>query len=240
VSGKDHAPVVRHKQRYIITGILALVPLLITWLVLEFLFDKLEKLGRPWVPALYRAVSRVSPDLAEWLFTPWVENALAILLTFVVLYLLGWAATRMLGRRLLGWFETLFERIPLVRTIYGSAKMLVAAFQTKPQGTQRVVIIEFPSPGLRTIGFVTRVMVDEDSGEEFAAVYVPTSPNPTSGYMEIIPLADVIETSWSMDEGLRFVMTAGTSGPETVRLRGRSRRSRAEHLGSTTPARPPP
>lgn len=148
--------------------------------------------------------------------TPWVEYVIAVVLTLVVLYFLGWATTRVLGRRILGWFEALLERVPLVKTIYGGIKIFIAAFQTKPEGVERVVLIDFPSPQMKTIGFVTRTLIDEASGQELAVVYVPTAPNPTSGYIEIVPVAEVISTDWTLDEAMQFVITAGTTAPNTI------------------------
>jgi uncharacterized membrane protein len=141
---------------------------------------------------------------------------MAVALTLVVLYFLGWATTQVLGRRLLAWFEVLLERVPLVKTIYGGIKIFLAAFQTKPQGVERVVLLDFPSPDMKTIGLVTRTMIDEASGEELAVVYVPTSPNPTGGFIQFVPLAKVISTDWTLDEAMQFLMTAGTAARATI------------------------
>ena len=94
----------------------------------------------------------------------------------------------------MGWFEALLERIPLVKAIYGGIKIFLAAFQTKPEGVERVVLVNFPSPEMKTIGFVTRILIDEASGRELAVVYVPTAPHPISGHIEIVPMAEVIST----------------------------------------------
>lgn len=81
-----------------------------------------------------------------------------------------------------------------------------------------MVLISFPTPGMRAVGFVTKVMRDTDTGRELAAVYVPTSPNPTSGYIEIVPLDEVVQTDWSVEEAMSFVMTGGTTAPENIRF----------------------
>jgi uncharacterized membrane protein len=120
------------------------------------------------------------------------------------------------GQASAGRFEVLLERVPLVKTIYGGIKIFLAAFQTKPPGVERVVLIDFPSPEMKTIGLVTRTMIDEASGEELAVVYVPTSPNPTGGYIQFVPLAKVISTDWTLDEAMQFLMTAGTAARNTI------------------------
>jgi uncharacterized membrane protein len=216
MSKEKHKIDLHHAPRYILAGALILTPLLVTWLVFEFLFHTLFHLGQPGVSAFDKAVYRVSPWFAEWLLTPWVEYLMAVALTLVVLYFLGWATTQVLGRRLLAWFEALMERVPLVKRIYGGIKIFLAAFQTKPQGVDRVVLIDFPSPEMKTIGLVTRTMIDEASGEELAVVYVPTSPNPTGGYIQFVPLAKVISTDWTLDEAMQFLMTAGTAARNTI------------------------
>ena len=206
-----------HKTpKNILAGALVLTPLLATWWVVEFLFNTLSGLGRPGASAFFTAIHRFSPELAEWVFAPWVEYVIALVLTLVVLYLLGWATTRVLGRRLVAWVEALLDRLPLVKMIYGAVKNLIAAFQTKPEGVERVVLIDFPSPEMKTIGFVTRTLIEEASGQELAVVYVPTTPIPTSGYIEIVPMTKVISTDWTLDEGMQFLITAGTAAPNTI------------------------
>jgi uncharacterized membrane protein len=209
----------RNAQRYLLTGMLSVIPLWITWLVFKFFFVQLSGLGRPWAEALSQAIQKVSPALAEWLLAPWFQSLLAILLTLLALYLLGWTASRVIGRRILGLFDRLMHRIPVVQTIYGAVRKLIGVLQSKPENVQRVVLIAFPNPTMRTVGFVTKVLEDENSGEALAAVYVPTTPNPTSGYMEIVPLADLVETDWSMDEAMTFILSAGAVAPDRIRYR---------------------
>ncbi|MEW6648090.1 MAG: DUF502 domain-containing protein [Pseudomonadota bacterium] len=202
-----------HFQRYVITGVLVMIPIWITWLVFSFLFNQLTKFGRPWVRGLSRGLEQTSPTVAEWLLTPWFQSLLAALVTLLSLYLLGWVTTRVLGRRLIALLEALIERIPLVQTVYGATKKLISALQQKPDSVQRVVLIEFPTPEMRAVGFVTQVLTDEKTGRKLAAVYVPTTPNPTSGYLEIVPLERVVSTDWTVDEAMTFIISGGTVSP---------------------------
>jgi uncharacterized membrane protein len=202
-----------HMKRYLITGILAMIPIWITWVVFSFLFSQLSKFGRPWVRGLSRGLEQTSPTLADWLLTPWFQSILAALVTLVLLYLLGWFTTRVLGRRLFAMAESLIGRIPLVQTVYGSTKKLIATLQQKPEQVKRVVLIEFPTPEMRAVGFVTQVLTDESTGRKLAAVYVPTTPNPTSGYLEIVPLDRIVSTDWTVDEAMTFIMSGGTISP---------------------------
>lgn len=205
-----------HFQRYVITGVLVMIPIWITWLVFSFLFNQLTKFGRPWVRGLSRGLEQTSPTVAEWLLTPWFQSLLAALVTLLSLYLLGWVTTRVLGRRLIALLEAFIERIPLVQTVYGATKKLIAALQQKPDSVQRVVLIEFPTPEMRAVGFVTQVLTDEKTGRKLAAVYVPTTPNPTSGYLEIVPLERVVSTDWTVDEAMTFIISGGTVSPGSI------------------------
>jgi uncharacterized membrane protein len=145
----------------------------------------------------------------------------------MVIYLLGFAASRVVARQVIARIEALVNRIPFVQVIYGSTKRMVAALQTKPDHVQRVVLLDFPAPPLKTIGLVTRVVRDTSSGRDVAVVYVPTSPNPTSGYMELVPVDQLVSTDWSLDEAMRFVITGGTSAPAEMNLGQRSSGDRA-------------
>ena len=156
------------------------------------------------------------PELASWLLQPWVNQVLAVIITLFSLYLLGWFASRLIGLRLIGAVESILDRVPFVQTVYGGVKKLVSVIQQKPEDVQRVVLIEFPSPDMKAVGLVTRVMTEPETGKKLAVVYVPTTPNPTSGYMEIVPLERVVPTDWTLDEAMNFVISAGAVAPERI------------------------
>ncbi|MBT3060620.1 MAG: hypothetical protein DBP03_11765 [gamma proteobacterium symbiont of Ctena orbiculata] len=205
-----------HIQRYLISGIITLIPLWVTWLVFKYVFNQLSKLGSPWVKILSRSIQNEYPSVAQWLLEPWFQNTLAVLLMLVGLYLVGLLASRVIGRRILNIFESTVQRLPVIQNVYGLVKKLISALEQKPENVQQVVLIEFPSPEMKTVGFVTRTMVDHNSGQELAAVYVPTTPNPTSGYLEIVPIEKLVSTNWSMDEAMNFIISGGAVAPETV------------------------
>lgn len=204
-----------HIQRYLITGLLTIVPLWLTWVVFKFIFGLLSHLGEPLVAALFNSLSGMAPQSTAWLGLNWLQSIVAFIVTLLALYLLGLASSRVLGARIIGAFEALISHIPMVHTIYGGAKKLMTMLSTKPSGTQRVVLIDFPSPELKSIGFVTRVFTD-DAGRELAAVYVPTTPNPTGGYLEIVPVTKIIATDWSMDQAMAFILSGGAVGPDNL------------------------
>ncbi|MDX1433465.1 MAG: DUF502 domain-containing protein [Gammaproteobacteria bacterium] len=211
-----------HIRRYLISGIATVIPLWVTWLLLDFVLSQLSKFGRPWVRGLAGSFDERWPALAELLLHPWFLNGVAVLLVLVALYLLGWAVTRVIGKRVLALVEALFERVPLVQTIYGSVKKLVVALQQEPGDVQRVVLIDFPSRDLKAVGLVTRLLEDALTGEKLAAVYVPTTPNPTSGYLEIVPVDRLISTNWTIDEAMNFLISGGAVAPDKIQYRAAS------------------
>lgn len=213
---RSRFPVFRSLRRYLLVGLLTAAPLWITWLVFDFLFTLLSRAGQPWVNALARFARKSFPVLANWLEQTWFQSLLAALIVLVGLCALGWVASRVLGQRLIAAAESLLERVPLVQAIYGGTKRFLAAVKQKPSGVQRVVLIDFPTPGMKAVGFVTRTMEDATSGSALAVVYVPTSPNPTSGYIEIVPLERVTPTDWTIDEAMSFVITGGTTAPDRI------------------------
>ena len=204
-----------HLQRYLITGLITFIPLWLTWVVFSFIFSFLSHVGAPVVAGLFVALSAVFPGASTWLSQQWFQSIIAFVATIALLYFLGWAADRVFGQRLLAALDAMIERIPFVHSIYGGAKKLLTLMQTKPNGTQRVVLIGFPTPEMKTFGFVTRVFRNPH-GRELAAVYVPTTPNPTGGYLEIVPVEELVATDWSVDQAMAFIVSGGAIGPEAL------------------------
>ena len=202
-------------KRYLITGLLTFVPLWLTWMVFKFVFGLLSEVSAPLVAGFVSALGSTSPATGKFLGQPWLISLIAFVITLVSLYLVGFAANFVLGRRLIESVDRLIERIPIVHSIYGGTKKLMSVLQNKPNGTQRVVMINFPSPEMKSIGFVTRIFRDA-GGRELAAVYVPTTPNPTGGYLEIVPVEHLTATDWSVDQAMAFLLSAGAVGADTL------------------------
>jgi len=203
-------------QRNIFAGILTVIPIWFTWAVFEFILKQLSKIGLPSARALAREIEKHSPNLAEMIQAPWLLNTLAVILTIIALYFLGWITSVVIGQRLIKIFEYFIHRIPIVQSVYSAIKKFLAVLQTKPDEVQRVVLIEFPSKHMKTVGFVTRVFNDSKTGRQLAAVYVPTTPNPTSGYLEIVPIENLVSTDWTMDEAMTFIISGGAVAPDHI------------------------
>ncbi len=203
--------------RYFLAGLLTVIPLWITWLILSFLFNLLSGIGNPVVRLLAKLSRPHFPGVGDLLDSTIFQSLLAFVLVVVLLYLLGWFTTIFVGRQLLTWFEAMVDRIPVVKKIYGASKQLMSLLQNKPgHEVQRVVLIDFPSPEMKAIGLVTRVITDSYSGRKLAAVYVPTTPNPTSGYLEIVPVERLISTNWTMEEAMSFIVSGGAVAPDSM------------------------
>ena len=203
-------------KRYLLTGLLTFLPLWVTILVFKFVLSLLAGIGAPLVTALVGALALVAPHAADTLNQEWLNFILALLLTLGALYFLGWLAHRVIGQRLLAAFDGVLQRIPLVQTIYGGTKKLMSVLKNKPGGTQRVVLVDFPRPGMKVVGFVTRTLIEEGTGREMAAVYIPTTPNPTGGYLELVPMTELTPTDWTMDQAMAFIISGGAVAPESL------------------------
>jgi uncharacterized membrane protein len=202
-------------QRNIIAGIFIVIPVWVTVWVITFLTSLLIEFGSPAAFRVGQLVAPHSPLLAALGQAVWFQDLAAAVLVLVGLLLLGVVGRAVIGRRLLEAFDNVMARIPLVQSIYGSARKLVQTVQTKPDSGQRVVLIEFPSPGMKAVGLVTRTFIDPASGTEIAAVYVPTTPNPSSGYVELVPSATLTPLDWTVNEALTFIISGGAVAPES-------------------------
>ena len=219
-----------HFQKNLLAGLLTIIPLVVVWVVFDFFLGLLSRAGQPLAGAMTDFVDGTYPPVAPWLADERVRAVIAILIALLALYTIGAIASRVIGVKLIGYFERLIERIPFVQTIYSATKKLVTVLQQKPDGTARVVLIEFPHPGMHAIGFVMRVMKDASTGEDVAAVYVPTTPNPTSGYLELVPVKSVVPTEMTMDQAMTMIISGGAISPDVL-YTGRT--------GTAHPAVPP-
>jgi uncharacterized membrane protein len=211
----------------IAAGILIVIPLAVTAFLVKIVFDWALKIGVRVVYFMSYAIWTISKTDAppKWIDpeqAAWYEICIAVVLTVLMFYLLGWLGTNVAGRQLIGAAEALLERIPFIDTIYGSIKRMVwAMFGSANQGDsdKRVVMIDFPTENMKTIGFVTNTFTDLNTGNRYACVYVPTTPNPTSGYMEVVPIERITETDLTMEQALSMVLSGGATSPTEMRMK---------------------
>jgi uncharacterized membrane protein len=204
------ARALRSLQRNILAGVITIGPLFVTWLIFSFLFGELAKAGLPVVQLFAVIFPR------EWLRDPWVQSLMAILLTLCVLYVVGRLTSLVVGRQAFSLFEALLERLPFVAKVYGSVRQLIDTMMAKKESSQRVVLVDFPIQGQKSIGFLTRTMTDETTGALLAAVLLPNAINPTSAFLQILPMERVTETGLNMEQAMSMLMTGGAVGPDTI------------------------
>ncbi|MGA2888424.1 MAG: DUF502 domain-containing protein [Terracidiphilus sp.] len=202
----------RSLQRNILAGLITVGPLFVTYLIFSFLFGALAKAGLPAV----QLFAAFFPQ--NWLSQPLLQSVLAVVLTLVVLYVVGRVSSLVIGRQAFQLFEAVLERLPVVAKIYTSVRQLVDSMMAKKESSQRVVLVDFPIAGQKSIGFLTRTLTDSTSGELLAAVLVPNAINPTSAFLQILPIGRVTETGLTMEQAMSMIMTGGAVGPDSVRF----------------------
>jgi len=194
-------------RRYLAAGLLVWVPLLVTFLALRFLINLMDQSLRL-VPA---------PLRPENLFGFRIPG-LGVILTFVLLFTTGALAANFFGKRLIESWERLLSRIPLVSWVYGGVKQVAETLLSpQAQAFRKVLLLEYPRPGIWSIGFQTAATLDEvqaRTDKDVICVFVPTTPNPTSGFIMLVPKDDVIELDMSVDEALRMIISLGVVVPE--------------------------
>jgi uncharacterized membrane protein len=201
----------RSLQRNILAGIITIGPLFATWLIFNFLFTTLAKAGMP----LVAIFERFFP--LGWFTSPFMQSVLAILLTLAVLYVVGRITSVVVGRQAFQLFESALERLPFVAKVYTSVRQLIDTMMAQKPSSQRVVLVDFPIEGQKSIGFLTRTLADAATGEPLAAVLLPNAINPTSAFLQVLPVARIVETDLTMEQAMSMLMTGGAVGPDTIR-----------------------
>lgn len=194
-------------RRYLMTGVLVWLPLGVTIFVVMLLVDTMDQ-------TLLLLPDSLHPDTLLGFHIP----GLGVLLTFAVILLTGIVMAHFFGQEILAVWESILNRIPLVRSIYTSVKQLSETLlSTGGQSFRKVLLIEYPRRGAWTLAFQTGTEVGEaqlKTGEEVINVYVPTTPNPTSGFFLMIPRKDVVELDMSVDQGLKMIISMGVVVPK--------------------------
>ncbi len=193
-------------RRYLMAGLLIWVPLGVTLLIVTFLVDLMDQ-------TLLLLPERIQPENLLGFRIP----GLGLLLTAVVVLSTGMAVANLFGQQLFSFGEQMLRRIPVVRTIYGSVKQVTESMFSSGNSFRKVVLVQYPHPGSWTLAFQTGVGAEEvraKTGRNIANVFVPTTPNPTSGFFLMVPHEDLIELDMSVDDGLKMLLSVGVVVPE--------------------------
>lgn len=192
---------IRHMRHRLLSGVVVLIPAVISFMVLKLVYNLT-------VGIVSTALQPMFKDMP----TSGVV-AISVLTLILFLYVVGIFAANMIGRQVIQFFEGLVSRLPLVDSVYSTAKQIVEMFRSQPGVSRRtVVIVPFPHPETRAMGFKTGEVVLED-GRRMATVFIATTPNPTTGFLQIFPLEDIQELNVSADEAVQFIMSGGIIQP---------------------------
>jgi len=193
-------------KKYFITGLLVLVPLFITIWVISTLVHTLDQ-SLLLLPAAWRPKNMFGFEVP----------GLGALLTLLIIFITGLVATNFFGQQLIAWWEKLLSRVPFVKSIYSSVKQVSdTLFSDSGNAFRKALLVQYPRQGTWTIAFLTGTPggdVNNHLHGDYISIYVPTTPNPTSGFFLMLPKADAIELDMSVDEALKYIISMGTVTP---------------------------
>ena len=189
-------------RNYFITGVLVLIPIIITIYLTLFLIKISSKI----LP------KELNPDH----YLPYNIPGLEILISLSLITFIGWLSLTFIGKKFINFFEHVLNRIPILRTIYSSAEQLIENFSQNKKSKKSVVLVQYPREGIWAVGFATKEntgRIKSAIGEETISVFVPTTPNPTSGFLLMFPKKDVIFLDLDFEEASKFIVSAGSISP---------------------------
>lgn len=206
----------RHLRHTLLTGVVVLLPLFITVWLLTALFGLVDGTITPWVQKVLLVTG--VPLFGRPAFFHYMAPVIGIVITVLLIYTAGLLSTNLFGVKLLAAFDRLMLRIPVIRAVYGGSKQLLDALNPKGKRSfTRVVLVEYPRRGTYTVGFVTRDQVPAAAlpgSQPMAAVFLPTTPNPTSGWVALLPQSDLVTLPLSVEEGVKLVVSGGIVMPD--------------------------
>lgn len=221
-------------RKHLVAGLVIVVPIWITFLAASLVF-RLTRDTSYWLAKGVLRSRLADPLLDRWgldgqalvrggfealpLPFQWGIGLFAALLMILLLITLGFVTANVVGQRFIRLGETLVARVPFVKVIYLATKQVVAMIAgggTRP--FKQVVLVPFPTPEIRSIGFVTKSLREKNSGESLYAVFFATAPNPTTGFVTVLKQSDVIEVDWTVEEAVKALISGGVLMPDTVPL----------------------
>ena len=190
-------------RNYFIAGIVVMIPIGVTLYLTLFLVKVSSKI----LP------KEINPNH----YLPYNIPGLEILISIILITFIGWLSLSFIGKRLLGFFENILNKIPILRTIYSAIGQMTDSFTSTDKAKKNVVLVEYPRKGSWAVGFATKENVGEISDKtkkKLVNVFVPTTPNPTSGFLLMFPKDEVIYLDLTFEEASKFIISAGTSNPK--------------------------
>ena len=199
---KEKRSIFARLRNYFIAGVVVLIPIGITVYLTVFLISISSKL----LP------KEINPNH----YLPYDIPGVEILMAVIIITIIGWLSLSFLGKRLLNLFNNILKRIPILRTIYSAIGQMTETFTKKDNSRKSVVLVEYPKKGSWAVGFATKENkgeISKKTKKELINVFVPTTPNPTSGFLLMFPKDEVIYLDLTFEEASKFIVSAGTSNP---------------------------
>ena len=197
---KIKSSILSRLRNYFITGVFVLIPIGITVYLTLFLI---------------KISSKILPkELNPNYYLPFDIPGLEIFISLLLITFIGWLSLTFIGKRLVNIFENILNKIPILRTIYSSAEQLIDNFSQDKKTKKSVVLVQYPRKGIWAVGFATKDNegeISDKTKETLINIFIPTTPNPTSGFLLMIPKKDVIFLDMSFEEASKFIVSAGTS-----------------------------
>ena len=203
-------------KKYILTGIISIIPVYITYWIIEQIFLIVSIPGKN-IISYFTSLFNLSNDINIKLITI-TEYMLGFILTIMSLFFLGLIISNVVGKKIYSYFETLLNSIPIVNKVYSSIKQIISTISIdNKKSFKKVVMIQYPRKGLWTIAMVTGESTNKNK-KEFYTLFVPSTPNPTTGYMIIISKEDVVNTNLSVEDATKVILSGGLVTPNLDKI----------------------
>lgn len=207
----------RSIRKRMISGLLLLIPFFVTLVIIRWLFRLVAGFLRPMIifvltRLLNEAPLKAIPDL----YISVIASVLSVVILVLLVYTIGAIAQFVLGRRMIHLGESLMLKIPLVGTVYSATRQVVQAMSLSDKTAfKSVVLVEFPRPGFKAVAFLTGRIQDRQ-GQTYCKVFIPTTPNPTTGFFEMVPEEEVTETALTVEDAFKMIISGGLIGPDVL------------------------
>ncbi len=200
---KDATPWNRFMKKFrtvLIAGLAVTIPIGLTVWIILWLFEKIDQILQPLIVRIF------GHEI----------TGVGFAVTLVLIVIIGVIATNVIGKRVVRWSESILSKVPITKSLYVAIKQIVQSF-TNPEktGFMQVVLIQFPTKGMKTIAFITNEELDQN-GRKLINLFVPTAFNPTGGFMEIVREEDIVRTNISVEDGLKLMVSGGSMSPKNL------------------------
>lgn len=199
----------KNVRNKLLAGFFVVLPIFVTFTIIKFMFSFF---GERLLPIIKRHVKHEF-IIPESIIDP-VLIFIGIIITFIALYFIGLFASNFFGKKMIAFYERIIHNMPLVKTIYSSSKQVISSFHSSGNKSfKRVVFVDFPRTGMKMLGFVTGSAKNQD-GNDLVSVFVPTTPNPTTGFLVYVSKKEIFDTNMSVEVAIKLLLSGGILVPE--------------------------